>query len=67
MLINQQIYNPEIDFKIKSAFYTLYARQLSNLRADVANTLFFKNEVDRLFKDNSDVHIECLVGDEVLN
>ncbi|EGR31353.1 hypothetical protein IMG5_111970 [Ichthyophthirius multifiliis] len=57
----------EIDFAQKVAFYTLYARQLSNLRANVVTTSFILDECKILHQQNlQKIHLEYIQGDELL-
>lgn len=56
-----------LSFTEKAAYYTLYARQLGNLRADIANTEFFLQEAKDIVANNQGkVLIEYLQGEELV-
>ncbi|KAL4505457.1 hypothetical protein ABPG72_002519 [Tetrahymena utriculariae] len=66
---NNQIKLTDEDFQFvqKAAYYTLYARQLGNLRADIANTEFFLKECKNIVAANpGKVILEYLKGEELV-
>ena len=63
---NNEIKTQSNDFKFieRAAYYTLYARQLGNLRADIANTEFFLQEAkDIVAAHPGKVVLEYLQGE----